>query len=128
MRTIGLLGVTAAVALPALLLAACAVTEVKLTPQGEAVRIAATADEAKGCTGMGRVLGSSTNRSQDERLQREMNARNQAAELGATLLVRVHVESGESSAGATAMTTSETPVSFALSVDADQFEAYRCPK
>jgi len=133
MRNTGSSGLAAAGAPPlaallALLLGACAVTEVKLTPKGEAVRIAASAAEAQGCTDLGRVVGATTNRSQDVNLQRQMNARNQAGEMGANLLVRVRVDAADSSAGATAVTTAQTPVSFALSIDGESFEAYLCPK
>ncbi len=127
MRSIGIVGLAVAASLLAALLAACAVTEVKLTPKGEAVRIAATAAEAQGCTDLGRVVGATTNRSQDVNQQRETNARNQAAEMGANLLVRVRVDAADSSAGATAVTTAQTPVSFALSIDGEPFEAYLCP-
>ena len=107
LRRAGFVPALALLGLLSLSILACSPTQVKLTPEGEKVAVAASFYQVRNCEPLGRITASSTNLDQDPETQRTINARNKAAQRGGNRIV-----GGQ----ATLMT-----------VGGGEFDGYRCP-
>lgn len=103
-RNLWRVGIVSVLALAGL---GCSPTQVKLTPEGEKVAVAASPGQMRHCESLGRITAYSTNLEQDVEKQRLINARNKAAQMGGNRIV-----AGQ----ATLMT-----------VGGREFDVYRCP-